>query len=131
AVLIALGLYKSIVSGGHPQPVIAPPKLPPAIEAVSLWLLLRAFASGCTAMTGVEAVSNGVGAFREPAVKHAHRTLTCIVVILAVLLAGVAYLARAFGIGAMDQTQPGYQSVMSQLAGAVAGHSWLYFVAMM
>jgi len=51
------------------------------VEATSLWLLLllRAFASGCTAMTGIEAVSNGVSAFREPVVANAHRTLTAIV----------------------------------------------------
>jgi hypothetical protein len=54
---------------------------------------------------GVEAVSNGVSAFREPTVKHAHRTLTAIVVILAVLLDGIAYLSRAYGIEAMDQTR--------------------------
>ncbi len=45
-------------------------------EAVSYWLLLKVFASGCTALTGVEAVSNGVKAFREPTVKNAQRTLT-------------------------------------------------------
>jgi amino acid transporter len=71
---------------------VAAPKLPTA-EAVTLWLMLRAFASGCTAITGVEAVSNGVGAFRDPTVTHAHRTLTAIVVILGILLAGIAYLA--------------------------------------
>jgi hypothetical protein len=117
-VLLAIGMYKAVASGGHPDPVIPPPPLPPAVEVFSLWLLLRAFSSGCTAMTGVEAVSNGVGAFREPRVKYAHRTLTAIVAILATLLGGIAYLASAYGIGAMDQTQEGYQSVLSQLAGA-------------
>jgi len=108
---------------------------PPAPEiatgaAVSVWLLLRAFASGCTAMTGVEAVSNGVSAFRAPAVTHAHRTLTAIVVILAVLLAGIAYLAGTYHTLAMDQSQPGYQSILSQLTGAVVGRGGFYFVAM-
>ena len=60
---------------------------------------MRAFASGCTAMTGVEAVSNGVTAFREPAVSHAQRTLTVIIGLLAVMLAGIAFLCRAYGIG--------------------------------
>jgi hypothetical protein len=80
-------------------------------------------------MTGVEAVSNGMSAFHEPRVRHGHRTLTGIVVILALLLAGIAYLAQAYGIGAMDQTQPGYRSVLSQLASAVVGNGWFYFVA--
>src|SRR4051812_2647856 len=119
--LLAIGVCRAVTSGGHPQPVVPPPALSAATEAASFWLLLRAFASGCTAMTGVEAVSNGVGAFREPVVGNAHRTLTAIVAILGVLLGGIAYLARAYGIGAMDQTKDGYQSVLSQLAGAVVG----------
>jgi amino acid transporter len=130
AALLVLGLYRAAASGGHPQPVVPPPPLSPAIEAVSLWLLLRAFASGCTAMTGVEAVSNGVGAFREPAVKYAHRTLTGIVVILGALLAGTGYLTTAYGIGAMDQTQPTYRSVLSQLASSVVGTGAWYYCAM-
>src|SRR5690606_12617192 len=73
--ILVLGLYRVALSGGDPQPVVPPPPLPAAVEAVSLWLLLRAFASGCTALTGVEAVSNGMGAFRQPAVKYGHRTL--------------------------------------------------------
>jgi amino acid transporter len=94
-----------------------------------LWLLLRAFAGGCTAMTGVEAVSNGVGAFRDPPVKYAHRTLTAIVLILGFLLAVISYLCPVYGVHAMDQTQPGYQSALSQLTGAVVGRGVIYFVA--
>jgi amino acid transporter len=129
AIILGLGTYRAVAAGGHPQPVVPPPGLPEATEAVSVWLLLRAFASGCTAMTGVEAVSNGMGAFREPAVKHGHRTLTAIVVILGLLLIAIAHLATAYGIGAMDQTQEGYQSVLSQLCGAIAGRGVLYYVA--
>src|SRR5439155_228713 len=84
--MLATGIYKSYTSAGHPIAVIAPPALPRAAEAAGLWILCRSFASGCTAMTGVEAVSNGVGAFRQPAVKNAHRTLTGIV-FLAVMAA--------------------------------------------
>src|SRR3954471_18001011 len=58
--VLILGVARALASGGHPQPVIAAPQLPAATEQVGLWILLRAFASGCTAMTGVEAVSNGV-----------------------------------------------------------------------
>ncbi|MBV8653003.1 MAG: APC family permease, partial [Alphaproteobacteria bacterium] len=64
--LLAIGCGKAVLSGGHPQPVVAPAPLSHATETLGFWLLLRAFASGCTAMTGVEAVSNGVNAFREP-----------------------------------------------------------------
>jgi amino acid transporter len=128
AVLFAIGIPRALMSGGHPLAAIAPRSPRSATESVSLWLLLRAFASGCTAMTGVEAVSNGVGAFREPTVKHAHRTLTAIIVILAVLLGGIAYLSRAYGIEAMDQSKPGYQSVLSQLIAAIVGRGPFYYV---
>ena len=110
------------------QPVVAPPAVPEGTAAVTLWLLLRAFAAGCTAMTGVEAVSNGVSAFKEPRTLHAHRTLTAIVVVLGLLLLGIAYVARVYGVMAMDQTKDGYQSVLSQLVAAVWGRGWFYYV---
>ena len=122
------GIVKAIASGGQPQALVAPPPVSEATEAVGLWLLLRSFASGCTAMTGVEAVSNGVSAFKDPTVRFARRTLTVIVVILAMLLGGIAYLAQSYHVGAMDQDQPGYQSVLSQLTAAVVGRGWLYYV---
>ena len=93
--MIAIGLVKAMLAGGHPVPVIAPPRLTHVTAAVSLWLILRAFASGCTAMTGVEAVSNGVMAFREPTDKTARLTLTIVIAILVVMLGGIAFLCRA------------------------------------
>jgi hypothetical protein len=98
-----------------------------ATVGLSAWLLLKSFASGCTAMTGVEAVSNGVTAFRDPVVKTAQRTLTAIIAILIVLLAGIAFLCRAYQIGATNPG-PGYQSVLSQLTAAVVGRNAFYFV---
>ena len=128
--ILGIGMARSLLSAGHPQPLIAPAPLPQSgAAAVTLWLLLRAFANGCTAMTGVEAVSNGMSAFREPREKYGHRTLTGIVVILGMLLVGIACLVRTYGIGAMDQTRAGYQSVLSQLAHAVAGDGVLYHLA--
>ncbi len=124
---ILVGIAKAVISGGHPKPMEAPPGLHTAAAAVSLWLLLKAFASGCTAMTGVEAVSNGVTAFREPIVESARRTLTIIITCLAILLLGIAYLCRAYQIGAVEPG-PGYQSVLSQLTAAVAGRNVFYFV---
>ena len=128
-IVIAIGVYAVIASGGHPQAIAPPPAPPKPVQTVGLWLLLRAFASGCTAMTGVEAVSNGVSAFRQPQVRNARLTLSIIVTILGILLAGIAYLVMRYGIMAMDQTQPGYQSVLSQLVGAVAGRGVFYYVA--
>ena len=127
-ITIVAGLLRALLSGGHPTPVTALPPPPPVTEAVSYWLLLKVFASGCTALTGVEAVSNGVKAFREPAVKNAQRTLTVIILILAVLLAGISYLVKAYGIAATDPGQPGYQSLLSMLIAAVFGKGYFYYV---
>jgi amino acid transporter len=127
--IVAWGLLATIFAGGHPQPVVPPPHLPQATEAVSAWLLLRAFASGCTAMTGVEAVSNGVQVFREPVVPTARRTLTTIVAILIVLLLGIAYLTRAYHLGATAPGTPQYQSVLSQLIAAIAGRGFVYWIS--
>jgi amino acid transporter len=127
--LLLFGVAKTLATGGNPVPLAPSPPLPKVSEAVTLWLLLRAFASGCTAMTGVEAVSNGISAFRDPTTRYAHRTLTFIVVTLAVLLAAIAYLSPAYRVVATDQSQPGYQSVLSQLAAAIVGRGAVYFVA--
>ncbi len=126
--VLAIGIVKSVMAGGHPTAVepVSPQKQT-ALTA-SLWILMRAFASGCTAMTGVEAVSNGVSVFKDPAVDHARRTLAAIVTLLAVMLAGIAYLCRAYGIGATREYLPGYQSILSQLVAAVIGKGVWYYI---
>jgi amino acid transporter len=128
-VMIALGVIKTLAAGGHPIPVVPPPRLGAATEVLGIWLLLRAFASGCTAMTGVEAVSNGVMAFKEPASVTARFTLTLVIGILAAMLAGIAILCKAYGVAATAPGQPGYQSVLSQLLAAVAGKGVFYGVS--
>ena len=127
-VTIVAGVVRVLVSGGHPSPSVALPPAPAMTAAVSFWLLLKVFASGCTALTGVEAVSNGVKAFREPTVKNAQRTLTVIIFLLAVMLAGISYLVKAYGIAATDPGQPGYQSVLSMLTAAVFGKGLFYYL---
>jgi len=127
--VLGVGGVRAILAHGHPVPVVMPPHLPAITAALSYWLLLRVFASGCTAMTGVEAVSNGVMAFREPTQKNAKRTLTIIILLLMVFLAGIALLCRAYGIGATDPSSAGYQSILSQLIAAVMGRGWFYYVS--
>ena len=127
-IVICVGLFKALISGGHPHPVVAPPQLPAATTAISLWLILKVFSSGCTAMTGVEAVSNGVTAFRDPRCKMAKKTLTIIIAMLIVLLAGIALLCRAYNVGAVDPGSPHYQSVLSELTAAVMGRGIFYYV---
>src|ERR1700719_3427677 len=129
-ITIVAGVLRVLLSGGHPTPAVPLPPPPPVTEAVSYWLLLKVFASGCTALTGVEAVSNGVKAFREPTVKNAQRTLTVIIFILAVLLAGISYLVKAYGIVATNPGRPGYQSILSILIAAVFGKGYFYYLTM-
>ena len=129
-ITIGAGVFRALLSGGHPTPLSPLPPPPPVTEVVSYWLQLKVFASGCTALTGVEAVSNGVKAFREPAVDNARRTLTVIIFLLAVLLAGISYLVNAYGIAATDPGQAGYQSVLSLLTAAVFGKGVFYYVTM-
>jgi amino acid transporter len=127
---IGFGIAKTLITGGQPAPVVAPPQPPQATTVLGAWLLLQAFSSGCTAMTGVEAVSNGVKAFREPVVQTAQRSLTAIIAILALMLAGIAYLVRAYHIAATNPGQAGYQSMLSMLVAAVAGRNLFYYVTM-
>src|ERR1700682_3111962 len=128
SITIGAGLIRVLLSAGHPLPVAPLPPPPPIAETISSWLLLKAFASGVTALTGVEAVSNGVKAFREPAVKNAQRTLTVIIFLLALLLAGISYLVKAYGIVATPPGQPGYQSILSMLTAAVFGKGVFYYL---
>ncbi len=127
-ITIIAGVAKVAWSGGHPSAVIAPPAPTAATEAVTYWLLLKAFASGCTALTGVEAVSNGVKAFRDPTVKNAQRTLTVIIFVLAILLAGISFLVKEYGIAATAPGAQGYQSVLSMLSMAVFGEGAFYYL---
>jgi amino acid transporter len=127
-IVILLGIFHVIVTGGHPVPVMSVPRLPGATATLTLWLLAKVFASGCTAMTGVEAVSNGVMAFRDPTTVNAKRTLTIIIVLLIVLLLGIAFMCQAYGIGATNPEGSAYQSVLSQLTTAVAGRGIFYYV---
>jgi amino acid transporter len=126
-IVIAVGGWQVVhAAGGHPVPVTPMPAIPPITAVFSGWLILKVFASGCTAMTGVEAVSNGVMAFRDPTRKNAKITLTIIIALLAILLLGIALLCRAYGIAATEPGGSGYESVLSMLTRAVMGHGWFY-----
>ena len=130
-VTVAIGMLHVFKSGGHPVAAAEMPHaLPATVGFLSLWLLMKAFSNGCAAMTGVEAVSNGVMAFRDPRAKNAQRTLTVIIGILIVLLFGISWLAKKHGIMAMDQGLPGYQSLLSLIVMAVFGRGWFFHFTM-
>jgi amino acid transporter len=127
-ITILIGAVRALATGGHPMPVVPPPAIPPASAMVGAWLLLKAFASGCTALTGVEAVSNGVRAFRDPTSENAKKTLTVIIGLLIILLAGIGWLVKVYHIAATDPGAMGYQSLLSMLVAAVAGKGVFYYV---
>jgi amino acid transporter len=122
ASLAALLIFGAVrVMSGHAPPVLH--AVPTATEGVSLFLVLRAFAGGCTAMTGVEAIANGVPAFQPPESKNAARTLTLLAVLLGALFLGVALLGRSIGAIPTDET-----NVIAQIGQAFAPNSPLFFI---
>jgi hypothetical protein len=127
-IIIGVGGWQMVVSGGHPHPMTPLPSPAPATEMLTWWLVLKVFSSGCTAMTGVEAVSNGVMAFRDDARKNAKATLTIIIALLCILLLGIALLCRAYGVAATDPNGAHYESVLSMLTRAVMGNGWFYYL---
>ena len=120
-VLIGYGLYR-LASGGM---VYEPPpsaKVPSA-ETLGVFLLLRAFAQGCTAMTGTEAISNGVPAFKPPESANARTTLVAMGVLLGTMFLGLSYLAIQIGILPADQ-----ETVISQIGRTVFGIGPIWWV---
>jgi len=131
AITIFVGAFHVIRTGGHPVAATdMPTPSPQLIHSLSIWLLMKAFSNGCAAMTGVEAVSNGVMAFREPRAKNAQRTLTVIIGILILLLFGTAWLAKQYQIMAMEPELAGYQSLLSLIVMAVFGRGWFFHFTM-
>jgi amino acid transporter len=92
--LIGVGIYQQV--SGHPMPEIE--KTIAHSESITLFFLLRAFSAGCSALTGVEAISDGVLAFKPPEWKNARRTLIYLGVILGVMFMGITYLANIYHI---------------------------------
>jgi len=120
--LAGLVLYAAFrVATGNPPHQLH--TIPAASEGVSLFLVLRAFAGGCTAMTGVEAIANGVPAFEPPESRNAARTLTVLACLLGALFLGVALLGRSIGAVPNDQA-----NVIAQIGQAVAPNSPLFYI---
>jgi len=119
---ILYGLFLYFTKGA--AAIQIPPSEEPivAVQGLTIFLILKAFASGCTAMTGVEAIANGVQAFREPSSKNAAKTLGWMAGILLFLFLGISFLAVAAGV------QPTEETVISQLSRQLFGTSLLYYI---
>lgn len=126
---IITGIFHSFSFPEYQATIVTPPQHHLIVSAGGTWLILRSFASGCTAMTGVEAVSNGVPLFKQPGVKWASITLSTVIITLVIMLLGIAFLIRHYHIGATQPGEPGYQSVLSQLFESVFSRSVLYHIS--
>lgn len=117
-----LGVGAMQILSGHAARVEPPPDLA-ATEPLTLFLLLRAFSSGCTALTGVEVISNGVSAFKKPEPKNAALTMIGVAAVLGTLFIGISGLAYYFGVLPKED-----ETVVSQIARATFGTGPLYFL---
>ena len=117
-----LGVGAVQILFGHAVRVEPLPSMAPA-EPLTLFLLLRAFSSGCTALTGVEVISNGVSAFKKPEPKNAAFTMIGMAAILGTMFIGISAMAYYFGIVPKDD-----ETVVSQIAHATFGTGPLYFL---
>ena len=93
------------------------------LQVVSVLLILKAFSAGCSALTGVEAIANGVPLFRPPRAKRAKRTEMMLGLILGAMLLGLAVLARRWHVGPRSN-----ETVLSQIMGMAVGRHWAYYV---
>jgi amino acid transporter len=119
--LVAVGVGRTVL--GQPPQVVGITAIKVPVESMSLLLLMRAFADGCSAMTGTEAISNGTPAFKPPEWKNAQTTMVTMAVILAVVFLGISYLAGVSGAVPSE-----HDSVLSQVAEAVFGLGPIYYV---
>lgn len=124
-VMIATGLGKWLLNG---MPLAAPPKINyPATRDLTLFLILRAFSSGCAALTGVEAISNGVPAFKPPESKNAAQTLLMMAGLLITMFLGITFLAYQYGI---VPSETGYETLISQLGRDIFGAKSIMYYAL-
>ncbi len=118
--MLLMGLLRSVTTG-FPEPL--PAGSLPVTQALTWFLVMRAFASGCAALTGIEAVANGVQAFRKPTTKHAVQVLTVLATMLLVMFVGITWLAHNFNI-----VPNHHETVVSQIASQLFGRNWMYFI---
>lgn len=120
--LVIAGIYKYFTSGFIIVPA-DPQVVPASLQAVTALLLMRGFSAGCTALTGVEAISNGVPYFRKPQSKNAAITLMVMSAVLLTMFLGVTSLAHIFGISPTHN-----ETVLSQIGRVIFGKGIIYYM---
>lgn len=120
AVMILTGIVRYYVFGYHPQPIIP---IPQAVGDITFFLFIRAFASGCTALTGVEAVSDGIPNFKNPAQKNAKIVLGLLAGVVLFIFGGLSYLSTLY------HAVPSHEvTVIAQIASQVFGNGLMFYV---
>jgi amino acid transporter len=119
SIMLIVGIIKVFT---HTLTPIAPPPILPVLEPVTLWLVLRAFSAGAVAMSGTEAISNGVPVFKPNESKNAATTLTIMATLLGVFFVGVSFLSNHLHL------VPGNQTIVSQVALSVFGQNVFYYI---
>ena len=123
-VMLAYGLIRWFTTGGLPQvQVIDPIHNEVVLGSLSAFLILRAFSAGCTALTGIEAISDGVPAFRPPEADNAGQTLLAMIALLTTMFLGITFLANQVGASPSHA-----ETVLSQIGGALFGRGALYAI---
>ena len=123
--LIGVGLFKVFTGQAVQAPAPEMTHFPAELHSLSLFLLLRAFAAGCTALTGIEAIADGVPAFQKPESRNASITLVIMVVILTSMFLGITVLADAYHIIPDGSLEP--ETANSQLARAIFGSGSIFY----
>jgi amino acid transporter len=123
--MIAIGVFRVAVLGETAPPPDPLPGAPDPLQAVGLLLLIKAFASGSVALTGTEAIANGVPAFKRPEPMNAATTLTVMAVLLGILFVGITFVADSFGVVPIDE--PAVKTVVSQVAAKIYGENTILF----
>ncbi|WP_407311976.1 APC family permease [Desulfosporosinus sp. SB140] len=121
--LIGIGIYKHSMGLPIPAAPINPVLGSTPQKYITLWILARAFSSGCTALTGVEAISNGVPNFKEPRSRNAALTLVSMGIIIVFLFGGTTFLAQILHV-----TPNSNETVISQIARLLTGRGWFYYL---
>ncbi|MDN5273876.1 APC family permease [Chloroflexus sp. MS-CIW-1] len=121
--MIGVGIVNDLLYGAEPVQHSIDPDIPLTSEMVSLWLILRAFAAGCTALTGIEAISDGVQAFKPPESRNAAITLTWMISLLVTMFLGITWLAYAHQAVPNEFT---HETIVSQIARTIFGVGPMY-----
>ena len=118
--MLLIGLVRAAIQGA-PTPLVV--TAPPSVEPLSVLLIMHAFSTGCTALTGIEAISNGVPAFKPPEWRNAQKTLIVMAFLMAFLFLGSMGLTQFFGVVAAPN-----ETILSALAHRILGTGPIYYL---